>query len=217
MIQLRHVAKAYGSRLILRNITHTFKKKEVTLITGANGAGKSTLLKLICGLAKPTAGQILVCEEAFRTGYLGHTTFLYPALTALENLRFWQRSAGLSTDDTLLKKMLEHTGLSAQIHIRAGVFSRGMMQRLNLARLLLINPDLLLLDEPSTGLDTESRLLLEQEIIAARERGACVVWVSHDAAHDAPLADNVLTIKNRELFKEELADTQLLSKREELC
>ena len=98
-----------------------------------------------------------------------------------------------------------------------GVVFRGMMQRLNLARLLLINPDLLLLDEPSTGLDTESRLLLEQEIIAARERGACVVWVSHDAAHDAPLADNVLTIKNRELFKEELADTQLLSKREELC
>ena len=102
---------------------------------------------------------------------------------------------------TLLKIMagLARVGLEAHAHERAGVFSRGMAQRLNLARVLMQAPDVLLLDEPGTGLDVASLALLRREILAARQRGACVVLISHDLAGDAPLADRLLALEHRKL------------------
>ena len=94
---------------------------------------------------------------------------------------------------------LARVGLEAHAHERAGVFSRGMAQRLNLARVLMQAPDVLLLDEPGTGLDVASLALLRREILAARQRGACVVLISHDLAGDAPLADRLLALEHRKL------------------
>ena len=90
-------------------------------------------------------------------------------------------------------------GLAAHAEERAGVFSRGMAQRLNLARVLLLDADLVLLDEPGTGLDVNSMALVRREMLAARERGACVIVVSHDLAGDSPLADRLLLLENRRL------------------
>ena len=137
--------------------------------------------------------------EGPRLGYLGHATFLYPGLTALENLAFWRTAHGLRLSGAGLSAMLERVGLAAHAHERAGIFSRGMAQRLNLARVLMLEPDLLLLDEPGTGLDAASLALLRREITAARQRGACVALISHDLAGDAPLADRLLFLADRKL------------------
>jgi len=202
-ILLRKIAKTFGAKLVLKDPPCRFDAGTVSLITGENGAGKSTLLGIIAGLTAPTAGKVEITPDDARIGYLGHSTFLYPALTALENLAFWQKACGLKSDRKTLADMLEHVGLARHALTRAGVFSRGMKQRLSLARVLLQAPDILLLDEPGTGLDAASHDLLDDEIRKAAARGACVIAVSHDVAHDRKLADAVYAIRGRVLVREE--------------
>jgi len=197
MIALRHVAKAFGARLILRDCTAEFKKGSVSLVTGENGAGKSTLLRIMAGLSQPSSGSVSFEPPDPSVGFLGHQTFLYPALTAFENLAFWQQASGLPADSATILGMLEHVDLSRHAHARTGVFSRGMAQRLSLARVLLQRPDILLLDEPGTGLDSASQKMLEDEILQAKGRGATVVCVSHNLERARPLADCVWRIRNR--------------------
>ncbi|MDR2695401.1 MAG: ATP-binding cassette domain-containing protein, partial [Deltaproteobacteria bacterium] len=129
----------------------------------------------------------------------GHATFIYPGLTALENLAFWKDAQGLRLAEAELLALLERVGLERNAHERAGIFSRGMAQRLNLARALLPDPELLLLDEPGTGLDSRAAELLREEIVRAGRRGAGVVWISHDVAADAAYADRVLTLERGRL------------------
>lgn len=200
LLQLRHIAKIYGPRVIFKDVSLAVDPARITLLVGANGAGKSTLLKIMAGLGRPTAGEVEWGVNEARLGYLGHATFLYPALTALENLAFWRDVYALRVTSEGLEAVLERVELSRHAHERAGVFSRGMAQRLNLARMLLLEPELLLLDEPGTGLDTRSAGLLRREILAARERGAGIVWISHDVAGDAGVADRVVELRDKRVF-----------------
>lgn len=200
LLQLRHIAKIYGPRVIFKDVSLAVDPARITLLVGANGAGKSTLLKIMAGLGRPTAGEVEWGVNEARLGYLGHATFLYPALTALENLAFWRDVYALRVTSEGLEAVLERVELSRHAHERAGVFSRGMAQRLNLARVLLLEPELLLLDEPGTGLDTRSAGLLRREILAARERGAGIVWISHDVAGDAGVADRVVELRDKRVF-----------------
>ncbi|MBO4301429.1 MAG: ABC transporter ATP-binding protein [Desulfovibrio sp.] len=198
MLQLECVAKIYGHKVIFKEISCCVAPGSVTLVAGANGAGKSTLMRVMAGLSRPSAGRVIVSDDV-RVGYLGHATFLYPGLTAVENLSFWNRAYGLSLSTGELGKVLARVGLEAYSQERVGCFSRGMAQRLNLARVLMQNPDLLLLDEPCSGLDTSSQTQLRQEIQAARHRGACVVLISHDLMADGPLADHLLVLARHRL------------------
>ena len=198
MLTLARVAKMYGVKVVFKDVSCAFVAGSVSLLVGGNGAGKSTLMRVMAGLSRPSAGTASLTENV-GVGYLGHATFLYPGLTALENLAFWREAHGLRlTADDLLAG-LARVGLEAHAHERSGVFSRGMAQRLNLARVLMQEPDLLLLDEPGTGLDAASLALLRHEIAAARHRGACVVLISHDLTGDAPLADRLLALDGRKL------------------
>lgn len=194
---LDHVAKTYGNKVVLKNISVTFKSGQVYLICGENGAGKSTLLNIIAGLSSLSLGKIIRNSE--NVGYLGHSTFIYNGLTAYENLNFWKNVYNLSLDKSHILNLLERVGLLSYAYERAGVFSRGMMQRLNLARLLMLNPDIILMDEPSTGLDIASHQMLHTEIINAKEKGACILMVSHDILKDRNIADMVLNIKNHSI------------------
>ena len=143
MLQLVRVAKTYGVKVIFKDVSCAFAPGSVSLLVGGNGAGKSTLMRVMAGLSRPSAGEARLAEHV-RVGYLGHATFLYPGLTALENLAFWRDACGLAFSRKDLMAALERVGLEAHAQERAGVFSRGMAQRLNLARILMQEPNLLL-------------------------------------------------------------------------
>ena len=134
LLKLAGIGKLFGARAVLRNISFEVHPGTVTLLVGANGAGKTTLLKIMAGLARPTVGTVeRFCEDG-GLGYLGHATFIYPGLTALENLAFWSGMHGNPTDKATLSEALARVELAPFAEERAGTFSRGMAQRLNLAR-----------------------------------------------------------------------------------
>jgi heme exporter protein A len=197
MLALDRVAKFFGNRLVFRDVSLSVEPGSVLLVAGPNGAGKSTLLRVMAGLARPSQGAVRCDVEPGRLGYVGHHTFIYPELTALENLGFWARLYGRPADEAALVAALERVELAHAGFERAGTFSRGMAQRLSLARVFLLEPELILLDEPGTGLDRRSMAILRTEIAAARGRGAALVWVSHSVERDLELADRVLEIKGR--------------------
>lgn len=199
LVELRNVSHYFGSRLVFRRIDLRIAPGEVLLVLGPNGAGKSTLLQITAGLLTPRSGDVTWSLEPGEIGYLGHGTCVYPFLSATDNLLFWGRMHGLSPTPETVHAVLDRVGLKAAAQERAGAFSRGMAQRLSLARVLLLHSRLLLLDEPATGLDTASRSILDREVAQARTRGAAVVWVSHDARRDMELTDRVLVLENRRL------------------
>lgn len=200
LLKLGNVAKFYGSRLIFKEVSLELERGRTILLAGANGAGKSTLLKIMAGLVRPDAGKIThALEKNENIGYLGHQTFIYPALSALENLAFWNKLYSLKKNAGELQALLERVELAPFARERAGTFSRGMAQRLNLARILLISPALLLLDEPSTGLDVRSRTMLDNEIKAAGARGAGIVWISHNLDEDLHKADKLALLDGSRL------------------
>ncbi len=213
LLELRKISKFYGEKLVFRNVSCQFERGSISLLAGANGAGKSSLLKIIAGLAKASKGEVFfypcadLRENLPRIGYLGHADFLYPGLTALENLAFWRDAHGLGLAKSELLRLLERVGLYRHAHDRAAGFSRGMAQKLNLARVLMPAPDLLLLDEPGSGLDKAAQMLLKEEILAARARGAAVIWVSHDWDRDAAFADQLLYLERQGLAYAGAPDT----------
>jgi heme exporter protein A len=192
VLKLSGVAKFYGDRLVFKGLDLIVSPGRSLMVVGANGAGKSTLLRVMAGLSRPSAGKVETSLERREVAYLGHQTFLYAEATALENLRFWTGLHGLGHGEAALLGALERVGLKKFAEERAGHFSRGMAQRLNLARVFLIAPRLLFLDEPDTGLDQASKAVLHQEIDRARQGGRAVVWVSHHLERDLTRADEVL-------------------------
>lgn len=209
LLRLVKVSKFYGTRLIINNASLSVAKGTVTLLAGPNGAGKSTLLKIMAGLSRPNSGEVERSIPDEKLGYLGHQTFIYPDLTAVENLAFWSKLHGLGHTEQDLVNALHRMELKRFAFERAGGFSRGMAQRLNLARLLLLQPELILLDEPGTGLDVRSLGILHREIATAREQGAGLVWISHSVAEDIQRADNVVAIENKTMVYNGPASTYL--------
>ena len=204
LLRLRDISRFYGPRLILKGISFELCRKSVTLLAGPNGAGKSTLLKIMAGLTRPSSGDVVFREEENnghtpRIGYLGHQTFIYPELTAMENLRFWASLHSCPLADAELEAMLARVELISFAEEKAKIFSRGMAQRLNLARVFLLQPEILLLDEPGTGLDSRSTVILHQEIATAKEAGAGIVWITHALEADMCRADNVAFLENKRL------------------
>lgn len=199
LCKLNAVAKSYGNTLVVKNVTCTIEAGKVTILAGPNGAGKTTLLKIMAGLSRPTSGSVEYNIPEDSIGYVGHQTFIYPDLSAMENLAFWAKLHTVTTDENTLLSALKRVELKRYAFERAGSFSRGMAQRLNLARVFLLKPQLILLDEPATGLDVQSMAILYQEIAEAKERGAGLVWISHSVASDISRADAVLAIKDKQV------------------
>jgi heme exporter protein A len=197
LLRLSAVAHVYGTRLIFRGVSCTLEAGEILLVAGPNGAGKSTLLKIMAGLITPETGRVERFVPDRGMAFMGHRTFVYPDLTALGNLDFWNSIYDSGQDTEALVALLARVGLKNFALERAGTFSRGMAQRLSLARTLLVTPTLILLDEPSTGLDSASQDLLRRELHAAKARGAGIVWISHDLERDLQHADTVLHLAER--------------------
>jgi ABC-type multidrug transport system ATPase subunit len=179
MIRARALEKRYGEKRILRGVELDVGPHDFLLVTGPNGSGKTTLLRLCAGLAAPTRGELEIDVQRGRLGYVGHESLVYRELTALENLELYGRLYRVPERRERIGMLLERFGLWDARHARAGSFSRGMLQRLALCRALLHEPELLILDEPYSGLDDEGVELLDREL-AARTDDAAFVVATHE-------------------------------------
>ena len=174
----RDVVRRFGYRPVLSGVSFELAAGEALMLVGPNGAGKTTLLRVLAGLLQASGGKI---ERRGNVGMVAHYSMLYDALTARENLRFFGRlygAAAVARVDGLLELM----GLAAVGDERVGAFSRGMTQRLAIARALLSEPEILLLDEPLTGLDDASLVKVLEVLSELRARDRALLIASHQLA-----------------------------------
>ena len=193
MIRAVGLEKRYGLKRVLRGLDFELERGGFLVVTGANGAGKTTLLRLCAGLAVPTGGTLEVEPERGLIGFLGHEPLVYRELTALENLDLYGRLYHVPERRERIGMLLERFGLWEERSLRASALSRGQLQRLALCRSLLHKPELLILDEPFAGLDTEGSELLDRELAGMRDRRTILV-ATHDPERVASLASGRLAL-----------------------
>jgi len=171
VIAARKLGRVFGEKRVLRNVDLDVPDGGFALVTGPNGSGKTTLLRICAGLAQPTEGELHVDVSRERIGFLAHDPLVYRELTGLENLELYGRLYRIDERKERIGMLLERFGLWDARHERVSAYSRGMTQRLALCRVLLHEPELLVLDEPYTALDTQGAELLDaqlQELHGAR-------------------------------------------------
>jgi len=178
VLTARDVARRFGHRRVLAGVSLDLRPGDALLLVGPNGAGKTTLLRILAGLLRASGGGI---ERHGQVGMVAHASMLYDALTARENLEFFARLHG-GVSRGRVEPLLERMGLAARADERVGAFSRGMTQRLAIARALLADPDILLLDEPLTGLDDASSEQVLAVLGELRTRGRALMIASHQLA-----------------------------------
>lgn len=214
-VALSDVFKDYDGKRALSAVTHTFCAGQLTALIGDNGAGKSTLLSILGLQARPSRGRVFFDGQDAdaldgkwlreRVFVLGHQTRLYADLSARENLLFFARLHFPHERRQTLSEQTEawlcRVGLSQASDRPCRTFSRGMLQRLALARALLVKPQVLLLDEPYTGLDPKGVADLSALLVKARDEGVLVVVISHDFAPLAPCVDAAVLLRKGRVEK----------------
>ncbi len=201
------LSKVVDERVILDEISFDLQAGSYSALLGANGAGKSTLLKVLSGLVAPTRGQVRLFGQTLRPspaararlGLIGHGTMLYRDLSARENLVFFARLYGVRDPGRRAQELLEYVGLAGRAADPLRCFSRGMAQRVAIARALVHEPDLLLADEPFTGLDAPSRRLLEQMLARLHAEGKTIILANHDIEQSLDLATHALVLRRGRL------------------
>ncbi len=215
MIVTRALTKSFGYQPVLRGLDLDVAEGEFVALLGPNGAGKTTLLRLISGLTKPTFGAVTVAgrspqqaagEVRRLLGVVSHQPLLYTDLSAEENLRFYARMYGLHEPRARIAEVLALVGLSTRRRDPVRAFSRGMQQRLAIARAILHDPRVMLFDEPHTGLDPEAAAMLDGLLRDVAARGRTVLMTTHDLSRALSLASRVAI-----LAKGKIAHTTLTS------
>ena len=205
------VTKRFGHLIALNGVRLKVGEASSVALLGPNGAGKTTLLRLISTLGRPTSGQVHIRGIDTRTdpdavrseiGLISHQTLLYEDLTAEENLRFYGRLYGLDNLTARVQEALDRVGLAGREADRVRGFSRGMKQRLAIARATLHEPTILLLDEPFTGLDAAAKTMLRGMINSLREAGRTVVLVTHDLGEAHRLCDGYAILNRGRIVAE---------------
>jgi heme ABC exporter ATP-binding subunit CcmA len=199
IVQLTAVSRLYGTFAALRKVTLDFEPGRCYILLGENGAGKSTLLRTIAGLLRPTFGKVTVLgadplETRDRIGYMSHAPMLYDELTGLENLRYfaslYRTRRCLSPAEAMLA-----VGLDPALNRPISQYSQGMRQRASLARVLLPQPELLLLDEPFSNMDIASARQMLALLASLRAQGRTIILTTHQRDLAAPLADEFITMQ----------------------
>ncbi len=213
-VAARKLGKRYGEHRALAGVDVELEAGRVCALLGPNGAGKSTLLGILSTLVRATSGDVTYFEgDAARTsddrlrreiGVLAHASLCYGELTAIENLVFFAGLYAVADPDRRADALCDEVGLDRKARHRiARTYSRGMMQRLALARALLAGPSLLLLDEPFTGLDRGGALALGERLGRAKAEGAIVLVVTHDLEAIAGVTDHVVVLRRGQLARVE--------------
>ncbi len=203
-LQAEHLKKSFHNRPVLRDISLTLNPGDFVVISGGNGAGKTTLLRLLAKLVKPDAGTIRidgqdVWEESdevrYNLGFLSHQIYLYDDLNAVENLRFTARLFGMKNYQSRIAEVLQQLHLYHRQYDPVKTYSRGMQQRLALGRAILHTPEILILDEPFTGLDESGVEILETLIRDHKRQNKSAIIVSHNLRAGYDLADTLYILE----------------------
>jgi heme exporter protein A len=197
MIEVRGLVKRFGQKTVLRGVDFEARPGEFVAVLGPNGAGKTTFLRVLASLARPSLGEVRVAgyrlpDQAApvraRLGVVSHVPLLYGDLTAEENLGFYGRLYGVDNPGQRVQQVLEMVGLDGRRLDLVRTFSRGMQQRLAIGRAILHDPEVILFDEPYSGLDQQASAMLDEVLGAVAARGRTVVMTSHDLARAEGLA-----------------------------
>lgn len=197
MIEARKLVKRFGLKTVLRSVDFQVQAGEFVALLGPNGAGKTTFLRILASLSRPAMGEVRIAgyrlpEQAAavrrRLGVVSHLPLLYGDLTAEENLQFFGRMYGVNNLEDRVTEVLDLVGLLPRRRDLVRTFSRGMQQRLAIGRAVLHDPDVMLFDEPHTGLDQEASAMLDHVLREVAAQGRTVVMTSHDLARSGDLA-----------------------------
>jgi ABC-type multidrug transport system ATPase subunit len=203
-IELQEISKLFGRFAALRGITAGFAPAQLYALLGDNGAGKSTLLRVMAGLTRPTYGKLSVLgasrvrDAASRIGYMGHAPLLYDDMTGMENLHYFAGLYGIESSTTCEKAIAE-VGLDPGLKRRVGQYSQGMRQRLSLARAVVNDPDLLLLDEPFSNVDVGSAAHMVSFLQSLRQAGKTIFVVTHQPSLLREAADESVLLQAGEI------------------
>lgn len=196
-IEVTRLVKRFGLKNVLRGLDFQVQNGEFVALLGPNGAGKTTFLRILASLSRPTLGQVRVVGHRLpeqsaavrrRLGVVSHLPLLYGDLTAEENLQFYGRMYGVPNLNVRIQEVLDMVGLSTRRRDLVRTFSRGMQQRLAIGRAVLHDPDVMLFDEPYTGLDQDASEMLDSVLKNVAAAGRTVVMTSHDLARAEDLA-----------------------------
>ncbi len=200
LARLESVSRLFGNFAALRQVTLDLAPGQCYVLLGENGAGKSTLLRILAGLLHPSQGKVTVFEDLdphnarHRIGYMSHAPMLYDELTGIENLSYF-RSLYQGNESLTPQSALEQVGLDPALPRTIGQYSQGMKQRASLARVLLSQPELLLLDEPFSNMDVESVAQMVQLLAKFRTANRTILITTHQRDLAAPIADQIITLK----------------------
>ena len=224
MIKVRKLIKRFGLKTVLRGLDFQVDQGEFVALLGPNGAGKTTFLRILASLSRPSMGGVNIAgyrlpDQAAavrrRLGVVSHQPLLYGDLTAEENLLFYGRMYGVDDLADRIKEVLALVGLTNRRRDLVRTFSRGMQQRLAIGRAVLHDPDVVLFDEPHTGLDQDASAMLDTVLQEVAARGRTVVMTSHDLARAADLASRFDVISrgviSASVKREEIDPDDLLS------
>lgn len=208
MLSVHQIRKAYYHRPVLKSITFDLQLGEVVGILGKNGAGKSTLLRMIAGISSIDRGSILIRDEPIQSGninprkslfYLGHAPGLYPNLSAIENIKLVAALRNVNLDNHTIMQTLQEMQLDNQAQDSIKVYSQGMLQRLKLALCDLLEWDLLLIDEPFSGLDAQGVSFTQDKLNSWASPEKLIIWVVHDMDWALSHCSRILVIQNGEI------------------
>ena len=211
MIRLEQISKSFGKIAALSELSVTFPKSKITIIAGADGAGKSTILRIMLGLTKSDSGKIFLKDELVKSdfskitgisGYMPEKFSLYTDLTVEENLNFFADINRVSSlrKESLKNTLLEKTGMIKFRNRRAGDLSGGMKQKLSLSTILLSSPEIIILDEPTTGVDPLSRIEFFKIIESLKDEGKTII-ISTPYLDEAESGDHIIFLKNGKILK----------------